>query len=102
MPGGVDENLVGLAAIHDLGIAGHQLHARVVGGRAHRLHDAPEILHRRSFLEDEADRKIKRARAAHREIVDRPVHRQFADVAARKKDRTHHIGIRAESEPLVA
>ena len=85
MPCGVDENFVGLAAINDLGIARHELHAGVVGGGAHRLHDAPEILHRHSFLQDESDREIKRARAAHREVVNRSVDREFADVTAGKK-----------------
>jgi hypothetical protein len=84
-PGRVDEDFVGLAAVHDLRITSHQLHARFIGGRAHGLHDAPEIFHRRPFLEDETDRQVEWARAAHREIVDRPVHGQFPNVAAREK-----------------
>ena len=46
--------------------------------------------------------KIERARAAHREIVDRAVDREFADVTAREKDRTNHVGIGAESDAFAA
>ena len=61
-----------------------------------------EIVHRQAFLEDEADREMQRARAAHGEIVDRAVDGQLADVAAREKDRADDVGIGAEGEPRVA
>ena len=73
-----------------------------VGGLAHRLHDAPEIVHRQAFLENEADREIQRPRAAHGEIVDRAVDGQLADVAAGKKDRADDVGIGAEGQAVRA
>jgi len=97
--GGVDENLIGLAAIHDFRVAGHKLDSRGVSRLPHRLHDAPEIFHRRSFFEDKSNREIERSRPAHGEVVDCPVHREFADVAARKEDRADHVRVGAEGEP---
>ena len=85
MPGSVDENFVGFAAVNDLRIACDQLHTGSIGRLAHRLHDAPEILHRRSFFENESAGKIERSCATHCQIVDGAVHREFADVAAGKK-----------------
>ena len=38
------------------------------------------------------------ARAAHRQIVHRAVHRQFADVAAGEEQRRHHERIRGEGD----
>ena len=101
-PGGVNENFIGLAAIDHLGVTGHQLHAGFVGCRAHRLHNPPEILHRDSFFKNETDRKIKRARPAHREVVNRAVNGQFSDIAAREKDRAHDIRVGAERDSLLA
>ena len=45
-----------------------------------------EIGQREPLLEDEGQRQRQRARAAHREIVDRAVDRELADVAAGKED----------------
>jgi len=66
------------------------------------LHNAPEILHRCAFFEDEADRKVERARTAHGKVVDCSVDGEFSDVTARKKNRAHHVGIGAERNPLAA
>ena len=63
--GSVDENLVRLAAIDHLGVAGDKGHARRIGRVAHRLHDPLEIIHRQAFLEDKSDREMERTRAAH-------------------------------------
>src|SRR4029077_9215479 len=94
----VDENFVCFAAIDHLRIASDQLHTGGIGSIAHRLDDAPEIFHRKTFLQDKAGREIKRARSTHREIVYRPVNGEFSDIASGKKDRTDHERIGAERD----
>ena len=96
--GGVDENLIGFAAVHDFSVPGDERDARLGGGTVHRLHDAPEIRHRQAFFEDEADGKMMWARAAHREVVNRAVNGQFPDVSAGKEDGADDIRVRAESD----
>ena len=81
----VDEHAVALAAVDDLGVAGHEPHP---GGVAASRIDATtrrSVRQRQAFLEDEARAEIERAGAAHGEVVDRAVHRQRADVAARER-----------------
>ena len=70
----------------------------VIGRGTHRLHDAPEILHRQTFLQNETGREIKRARAAHGEIVNGAMNGQLADVAAREKNRADDKRIGAEGQ----
>ena len=96
----VDENFVGLAAIDNFRIAGDELDAGVIGCGMHRLHHAPEILHRQSFLQNETRRQIERTRAAHCQVVNGSMNREFADVAAREKDRAHDKRIGAECHPF--
>src|SRR5581483_3117365 len=97
--GGVDENFVALAAVHDLRITRHQADAGNLRCLSHGLNDAPEIGQRQALLKDERGRKIKRARAAHREVVDGAVDGQFADVATGKENWIDHKRVGAESEP---
>ena len=83
--GGVDVDAVALAAVHDLGVAGDDRHARLCGRCLHRLHDPPEIFHRQPLFEDQPGGQRQRLRAAHGQVVDRAVHGQRADVAARER-----------------
>src|SRR6476660_6450223 len=80
----IDENFVRLPAIDYLRIAGHKFDAGVISRSMHRLHDAPEILHRQTFFQNKTGREIKGARAAHCQVVNRSVNSEFADVAAGK------------------
>ena len=52
--GGVDEQAVAFALVHDLGVAGDDLHAGLSRGLLHRGDDSPQRLHRQAFLDDEA------------------------------------------------
>ena len=74
-PGGADENFVGFAAINHFCVAGHELHARCIRCFAHRLHNAPKVFHRQTFLQNESGGEMQRSGPAHREIVDRAVDR---------------------------
>ena len=62
--GRVDEDAVGLAAIDHLRVAGDDPHAHLFRRLLHRLHDAPDRLERRAFLEDQAATQIQAAAPA--------------------------------------
>ena len=101
--GGVDEEAVALAAVDHLGVAGDD-RARPPRRAAARI-DATtrqQRLHRQAFLEDEAGAQEQRPRAAHRQVVDRAVDRQRADVAAGEEQRPHDVGVGGEREPRAA
>ena len=100
--GGVDEDLVALAAVDDLGVAGDELHAGLGGRGAHRLDDAAQIVDGQAFFEDERGGEIQRLRAAHGQIVDGAVDGEAADVAAGKEDRRDHEGVGGEGEARAA
>ena len=55
-----DEDAVGLAALHHLGVAGDDRDACLGGGRRHRLDDPAEVGDREAFLENEAHREVQR------------------------------------------
>ena len=97
-PRGGDEDAVALAAVHDLGVAGDEGHAGFAAGVAHRIDDTPQIVQRQAFFEDERGREEERPRTAHGQVVHRPVHRQFADVAAGKEERSNDKRIRGDGD----
>ena len=101
-PGGVDVEAVALAALDDLGVAGDEPHAGRRGRVAHRGDDAAQIVDRQTLLEDQPDAQIERLGAAHRQVVDRAVDGERADVAAGKEQRPHDIGIGREGQPRAA
>ena len=55
-----------------------------------------------ALLDDHGAGEIERPRAADREVVDRAVDRQRADVAAGKEQRIDHEGVGGEGEPVAA
>jgi hypothetical protein len=72
--GGVDEEAVAFALIHDLGVAGDDLHAGLPRGQLHRGGELPQRFHGQAFFNDEARAEIERARAGHRKVVHGTVH----------------------------
>jgi len=98
-PRGVDEDAVPLAPVDDLGVAGDDRHAHLAGRRAHRGGDAPEVLDRKSLLEDEARRQRHGAGTAHGEVVHRPVNREGSDVAAGEEQRLDDERVGGERQP---
>ena len=97
--GGGDETAVGLAAVDDLGVSGHDRDIGRLRRLPHRGHDAIEIGEREALLEDERGGQVERARAGHREIVHGAVDREVADVAAGEEQRRDDIRVRGEREP---
>jgi hypothetical protein len=57
------------------------------------------IAPRATVFENESGAEIKRARAAHRQVVDRAVDRHRPDVSAWEEERTHDVGVRREGQP---
>ncbi len=96
---GGDEDLVALATIDHLGIAGDDRYAGFGAGFAHGGHDPPQVGHRQTFLQNKCGRKIERRGAADGQIVDRAMHGQSADVAAGEKRRPDHEGIGCQRDP---
>ncbi len=98
-PGGRDEAAVALALLDDLGVAGDDGDAGRTCRRGHRLHDALQVGQREALFEDEAGRQPQRARAEHRDVVDRAVHGQAAEVAAGEEQRRDHMRVGGHDQP---
>jgi hypothetical protein len=99
-PGGVDEEAVAFAFVHDLGVAGDDLHAGLLRCLLHRGDELPQGFHGQALLNDEARTEVEGSRAGHRKVVHRAVHSQGAEVATGKEQRAHDVGIGGEGEPL--
>jgi hypothetical protein len=84
---------VALALLHHLGIARHDGHPGQTRRHGHRQDDPLQVRQRKPFLEDERRREIKRPRTRHRNIVDRTVDREAADVAAGKEQRRYDMAV---------
>ena len=95
-----NEEPVGLAPGHHLGIAGDDAYTGLPGGGGHGLHDPAQDVHRQPLLDDEAGGEVAGLRTHHREVVHRPVDRELSDVAARKDQRAHHIGVGGKREAV--
>ena len=93
-----NKDFVALATVHDLGIASDQLHACILRGQRHGIGNARQFRRGHAFFQDESRRHIQRCRSPHRKIVDRPIHRERADVAAGEKDRRDNEGVGGEGE----
>jgi hypothetical protein len=86
-PGRVHEAPVRLASLDDLGVAGDDLHPRVLRGLGHRGDDAAEVGDREALLQDESCREVQRSGSGHGQVVDGPVHGEVTDVASGEEER---------------
>ena len=82
---GIDVDAVARAALHHFRVAGDDGHAGARGGLRHGVGDAPQIGHGKAFFQNEGRAQKQRTRAAHRQVVDRAMHRQRADIAAAER-----------------
>src|SRR5580658_4392747 len=80
--GGVYVASVAVAFLDDLGVASDNLHSGSARGFGHVVHDPPQGIHGKTFFENHPDAKVERTSARDRKVVDRAVHRQFADASA--------------------
>ena len=64
--GGIDKNLISLAAFHHLGIPGYYLYTCFLRSSFHRFHDPQELVHFQAFLNDKAGRSQCRLPPTHR------------------------------------
>ena len=96
--GGVDEDLVPLAAADDLRVAGHDADPRPAGRRPDGAEDALEVLAGQAFLEDEGQGEEPGNGAGDDQVVDGPVDGQRPDVPAREEDGVDDIAVRREGD----
>ena len=94
--GGIDENFIAFTPFHHLRVAGHDLHSGAVGGCFDAHQYVPELGHGQPFLQNKAEGQILRHRSAHRQVVNRAVHGQFADVAAGEKQGRNYVAVCCE------
>ena len=94
-----DEYTIALPFFDDLGIAGNDRHRGIASGLRHRGNDAPQIRERKAFLQHEARGQVQRAGARHRDVVQRAVNRQAADVATGKEQRRHDVTVGRDDDP---
>ena len=97
--GGGDENAVALATLDHLGVARHHRHTRRVSGMRHRLHDTRQVTQRKALFQNKTCCQIQRRGTHHGHVVERAVHRQTADITARKKQRRHHMAVGGHHQP---
>jgi hypothetical protein len=93
----VNENFVGLSAVDHLCVACYQCDSGGGCSLSHGQDNLPKVSRRKSLFENKSNRQIERARSAHCKVIDRPVHRQLANIAPGKKDWINDKRIRAES-----
>ena len=91
-----------MAALDDLGIAGHDLDAGCLGGLGHGFDNGGQLRQRKALFQNEAGAEKPRLRAADRQVVDRAIHGQLADGAAGEEERLHDEGIGAHGERAAA
>ena len=90
-----------LTLLHDLRISGDDPALRPRWPRvAANPPRAADVSIGKPFFQDECSAQEQRLRAAHGQIVDRAMHRQRADVSARKEQWLHHKGVGGESRAL--
>ena len=92
------EHLIRVAAPDDLGIAGDDAHARLVGLGLHAGDDAFQQCNLGALFDDERRRQPQGFRAPHGQIVDRAADRDFADVAAGKFNRINDKAVRGKGQ----
>jgi hypothetical protein len=97
--GRVDVAAVALAALDDLGVAGDDRDAGLLGRPRHRRADAGQVGDREALLEDEAGGEVQRAGAGDGEVVDGAVDGEVADVAAGEEQRGDHERVGGQRHP---
>jgi hypothetical protein len=91
--------LIGFTPIDDLGVPRDERHPGLIARPPHRTDDPLEVGQGKTFFENECRRNVQRTGAADRQIVDRPVNCQAANIAAGEEDRPYDEGIRGQREP---
>src|SRR6202453_3222165 len=100
--GSGDKNLIALAAVDHLSVAGHQLNTGLNRGGTHGFHNPAQVVDRKALFENEGCREIQGPRPAHRKVVHGAVDCQPPNVAPGKKDRGYDERVSGESQPCVA
>ena len=93
-----DEQPVGGAALHDLGVAGDDGDARLARRGRHAGADGAQVVQGEALLDDEGGGERQRPRRRRRQVVDGAGHGEPADVAAGKPERLHHVRVGGEGD----
>jgi hypothetical protein len=93
--GSVDKYFVGLAAWHDLGIAGDNLNAGNISSHTHRRQNLSQLSLAETFFQNQPDAQPERFSPHHGQIVDCAVYSQITDITSREEYRVNNIGIRS-------
>ena len=99
---GVDEHAVGMAALDDLRVAGHDGHARLGGRLRHRAHNLAQLVHGIALFEHEAAGEVLHLGARGGHVVDRAAHGKAADVPAGEELGRHHERVGAHGDALAS
>ena len=99
-PRGVDEDAVRRSPPDDLRVAGDDRDAGGVRGMGGGLRDAAQLVEGEPLLDDVRERQRDRPGAHHREVVDRAVDRELADIATGEFERRDDEGVRRKGQPL--
>ena len=99
-PGGGDEDLVGGALGHHLGVPGDDGHPGFGRGLTHGLGNGVQHGDFQALLQDEGGGQHQGPGRGGEQIVHRARHRQPADVAAGEKQGVHHEGVGGEGQPV--
>ena len=94
-----DEQAVGGATLHDLGVTGDDLDRRLGGGGRHAGADLVQAGDLETLLDDEGGGQTQGPGRRRGQVVDRAGHRQAADVAAGEGERLHDVGVGGEGDP---
>ena len=97
-PGGIDINTIALSPFHHLRIPCDDTNARQTGSLSHGAYHSVQDIQGKPLLQNEPRRQVQRFRAAHGQIIHRPVNGQGADIAAGKLQGLHHEAIRCHRQ----
>jgi hypothetical protein len=88
-----------VAALHDLGVAGHDLDAGLLGRPRRGLYLGAQLVGGQALLQHQREAQGERPRARHRQVVHGAVHRELADRAAREADRLDDEAVSGQGQP---
>ena len=100
--GGIDVDAIALPPFHHLGVTGDHLDAAFLRRLRNGSDNAPQVCHRQTLLQNEAQAQVLGRAAAHGDVVHRAADAQLPDVAAGEKVGADHIAVRGEHQVALA
>ena len=91
--GGVDEQLIRGATLHDFGIASHNGDTCFARGCCHAVNNGFQCLHRQTLFEDKTAGEVAWNSSADRDIVSRTADGQLANIAAGEEQWIDNVAV---------